>query len=664
MKRLLKWLSIIIGSLVLLILLAALVIPHLIDVQRYKPQIEEKVSEATGRPFTMGEDLKLSLFPWVGLSLSDVRLGNPPGFEEEEFLAVKSFQVEVKLVPLFSKDVQVRRFVLEQPRIVAVKQKDGRGNWEGLVGGEADVAAIEKKGARGLPLEAFAVDEFAIKEGSVIWIDHVSETRKEITHVNLLLKEVSLDRAIPMSFSAQVEDWPFSIQGQVGPVGTEPGKGRIALDVTVKALNQVETSVKGALANVTVDPTYDLAIQVAPFSLRELMASLGRDQALTTKDPTALSRIAFKTNVKGDSQSVSLSDGVVEVDQSRIDFSAAVQDFTKPRSIFTFKMDALDVDRYLPEGSEEGSTKEDSQGDGDEATAPGYEALRSIDLAGEADIGKILVSGVQFDNLHVEVSAREGIINVDPVGLQLYQGELSGKAALDVRQDVPRSQLEVHMADVQFLPILTRVSGKEFLEGVLQSDMTLLAQGDTQEDIKRTLNGKGEFLFRDGAIVGINLTEMIQNVKSAFGATGQGPKPRTDFSEFRIPFTITKGIMDTQNTTLVSPLVRITANGKADLVNEILNMRVVPKFVATLRGQGDAVRRAGVMVPVLVTGPFKSPVFSPDLAGMLKEQIMEEGIPGPEELKKLIKDKQKEKEAPKELQDKAKDILKGLRFGD
>ena len=138
-----------------------------------------------------------------------------------------------------------------------------------------------------------------------------------------------------------------------------------------------------------------------------------------------------------------------------------------------------------------------------------------------------------------------------------------------------------------------------------------------------------------------------------YAAAGQGPKPRTDFSEFRIPFTITKGIMDTQNTTLVSPLLRITANGKADLVQEILNMRVVPKFVATLRGQGDAVRRAGVMVPVLVTGPFKSPVFSPDLAGMLKEQIMQEGIPDPEELKRLIKGKQEEKEAPKELQDKA-----------
>jgi len=664
MKRLVKWLSIIIGSLVLLSLLAALVIPQLIDVQRYQPQIEKKVSEATGRSFTMGEDLKLSLFPWVGLSLSDVRLGNPPGFEEEEFLAVKSFQVEVKLVPLFSKDVQVRRFVLEQPRIVAVRQKDGRGNWEGLVGGEGDVAATEQKGAQGLPLKTFAVDEFAIKEGSVIWIDHVSETRKEITQVNLLLKEVSLDRAIPMSFSAQMENWPLSIEGQVGPVGTEPGKGTVALDLTVKALDEVETKIKGALVDVASDPKYDLAIQVVPFSLRELMANLGRDSALTTKDPKSLSRVAFKTNVQGDSQSVSLSEGLVEIDQSRVDFSAAVQDFTVPRITFALKMDALDVDRYLANRGEEGSAERDSEEEGDEAAASDYEALRALDLTGKVDIGEVLVSGVQLDNLHVEVAAKEGIIHVDPIGVQLYQGRLSGKAALDVRQDVPQTQLEVHMAGVQFQPVLSHFSGKNYLEGTLRADVTLSTQGDNADDIRKGLSGEGELLFTDGAIVGINLSEMVQNVKSAFGGTRPGPKPRTDFSEFRIPFTITKGIADTKNTILLSPLVRARARGKADLVKEILNMRIEPKFVATLRGQGDTVRRAGVMVPVLVTGPFEAPVFSPDLAGMLRGQIMEEGIPDPEELKKLIKDKQKEKEAPKELQDKAKDTLKGLRFGD
>ncbi len=664
MKRLLKWLATIIGCLVLLILLAALIIPHVVDVQRYKPHIERKVSEASGRPFSMGEDLKLSLFPWVGLSLSNVRLGNPPGFEEQEFLAVKSFQVQVKLMPLFSKEVQVRRFVLEQPRIVAVRQKDGRGNWEGLGGGEPEVATNGRKHPEGLPLETLAVDEFAIKEGSVIWIDHVAETRTEITHVNLLLEDVSLDRPIAMVFAAQVGNWPLSIQGQLGPVGTEPGKGRIALDFTIKALDRVETRLKGALVNVTADPTYELSVQVPPFSLRDLLASLGRDMALATKDPKALSRIAFQTNVKGDSHSVSLSEGIAEVDQSRIDFSAAAQDFTKPRITVAAKMDTLDVDRYLAAGREEGSAKRDPDGDRDKAAAPDYEALRGIDLAGKVDIVKVLVSGVQLDNLHVEVSAKEGIINADPVGVQLYQGQLSGKAALDVRRDMPQTQLDVQMADVEFQPILVHVSGKDFLEGVLQADVTLRAQGDNAEEFKKTLSGKGELLFRDGAIVGINLTEMVQNVKSAFGLTDQGPKPRTDFSEFRIPFAITKGIMDTENTTLVSPLVRVRAKGKADLVKEILNMRVEPSFVATLRGQGDSVRRAGVMVPVLVTGPFKAPVFSPDLAGMLKEQIMEEGIPDPEEWKKLIRDKQRQKESSKQLQDTAKDLLKGLRRGD
>ena len=278
--------------------------------------------------------------------------------------------------------------------------------------------------------------------------------------------------------------------------------------------------------------------------------------------------------------------------------------------------------------------------------------------------GKVLVSGVQLDNLHVELSAREGIINVDPAGVQLYGGQLSSKAALDVRQDSPQTQLEVHMADVQFLPILKHVSGKDFLEGDLKADVALRAQGDTAEDIKRSLNGKGELLFEDGAIVGINLTEMVQNVKRAFGDAGQGPKPRTDFSEFRIPFTVTKGVADTKNTALISPLIRIQAKGKADLVKEILNMRVEPKFVATLRGQGDSARRSGVMVPVLVTGPFKDPVFSPDLAGILKEQLMEDGVPDVEELKKLMKDKKTQQESQKQLEDTAKDLLKGLRFGD
>ena len=148
MSKSIKWLLIAVGALVALVLVAIIVIPMLVDVQKYKPQIEEKVSEATGRPFAIGGDLDLSIFPWVGISLSDLHLGNPPGFTEKNLLSVQSFEGRVRLIPLLSKDIQVKRFILKGPRIVLEKNKKGRANWQGLgkPATEKKEAVSEEKG--------------------------------------------------------------------------------------------------------------------------------------------------------------------------------------------------------------------------------------------------------------------------------------------------------------------------------------------------------------------------------------------------------------------------------------------------------------------------------------------------------------------------------------
>ena len=129
--------------------------------------------EATGRPFTVGDDLKLSLFPWAGISFSDLKLGNTDGFSEKEFVQVKSFEVRVKLLPLISKEVEIKRFVVNEPRIVLVKNKKGRGNWEqskqqqtaASKPGTADAPG----GAGGLPINALTVGNFSINNGTK-WI--------------------------------------------------------------------------------------------------------------------------------------------------------------------------------------------------------------------------------------------------------------------------------------------------------------------------------------------------------------------------------------------------------------------------------------------------------------------------------------------------------------
>jgi hypothetical protein len=123
-------------------------------------------------------------------------------------------------------------------------------------------------------------------------------------------------------------------------------------------------------------------------------------------------------------------------------------------------------------------------------------------------------------------------------------------------------------------------------------------------------------------------------------------KPRTDFTELRSPFSITDGLYETPETTMISPLLRVQAEGKADLVEETLAFRVEPKFVATIKGQGDTMERSGIMVPVLVSGTFSSPTFRPDLEGMIKQGIgelapklpeLKEGLQAPADLEERLK---------------------------
>ncbi|MGD9079256.1 MAG: AsmA family protein, partial [Desulfobacterales bacterium] len=174
MNKAIKWGLIICASLVVLVIAVLLIAPAFIDIRDYKPQLEEKVAEVTGRPFSLGDDLKLSLFPWAGISFSDLRLGNTPGFSEKELVTVKSFDVRVKLLPLISKDIQVKRFILNEPKITLVKNKKGQVNWvqpdaaKEKSGDEKTTKTPKSSAEAGLPIKDLTVGEFSIIDGSIV----------------------------------------------------------------------------------------------------------------------------------------------------------------------------------------------------------------------------------------------------------------------------------------------------------------------------------------------------------------------------------------------------------------------------------------------------------------------------------------------------------------
>jgi AsmA protein len=683
MNRTIKWVLIIGGGLMVVVVAALVLIPRFIDVKRYKPQIEAKVSKATGRTFTLGDDLRLSLFPWAGVTFSDLHLGSLPGFEEKDFVVVKSFDVRVKLFPLLFKDIQVKRFILNGARVVLETRKDGRVNWEFKAKSEPGVSkkvplevkkSSEDMTGTGLVLKGLTVGEFAVTDGSVVWLDHGKKTRKEISDVSLRLQDVSMDRPVRLTFSARLDNQLFSIQGSVGPTGKALGKGTIPLDLTANILGQMDVGLKGNVVDPAVRPKFDVDVQISPFSPRKLLGAMGKVFPVATSDPKALNLMALKAGIKGDAGMISVSNGVIDLDESKLNISMEAGNFSKPSVTFKCDLDKIDLDRYLPPPSQEKgmekqpktAAKQGKRAEKQPKTAAAqvkkktdYSLLRKLSIDGTVKIGNLKVKNAKIENVHFKLIGKNGVFNLRSMTMALYQGDLSGHGRFSVQKNVPRTNVQLTLKGVQAGPLFTDVLKKDFLEGNLKANINLTMTGDDAKQIKKTLNGNGDLLFKDGAIKGIDLAGMANNVKAAFGLAEKTEETgRTEFSELHAPFTVKQGLVNTANTTLISPLIRLTASGTADLVSENLDFRVEPKFVGTLKGQGDTQERSGLMVPVLVTGTFSSPKFRPDLESILKQKI-ERSLP---DLQKQLLPGDGQKGEPQDIGEQIKGLLKGLGF--
>lgn len=680
MKSVLKWLLIVGGVFFVIIVAAILIIPLFFDVNKYRPEIENQVVQATGRSFSLGEDIDLSIFPWVGVKVTDVRFGNPEGFDTEQMVRVDKFEVRLKVMPLLSKKIEVKTFVLDRPEIVLEKRKDGTANWENIgpekPAGKAQEPAAEKKTGKsgeGSPIQGLIVHKFAITNGKLIFIDQTAGTRKEIVDLNLILSDITLDKPVKIDFSAKLDNKPVSLTGTAGPIGSDPAKGVKTIDFVVKALDQLDMKVKGSISDPAGSQQFDLNIDVASFSPRKFMDGLGMEFPIKTSDPSVLNKVALKVRVKGNPANVNLSDGLLVLDDSNLKFSAAAKAFEKPDITFDLALDGINLDRYLPEpppSEGEKAAKPAESKPAAEDKPVDYTPLRKLVMDGKIKVGKLIANRATVEDIVVHVLAKNGIITVDPMDLKLYGGSVDSSLALNVQKDQPKTNLKLSAKGIQAGPLIKDAAQKELIEGTLTSDLDLYLTGDKPEMIKQTLNGKGQLLFTDGAIIGIDLADSVRNVKSKLGM-GEKPKekPRTDFAELKIPFTAQNGLTTIDGTSMISPLLRILVNGKVDLPKENLDVRVEPKFVATLKGQGDTKARSGVMVPVLITGNFASPKIRPDLKGLIgagpgdldTKAVQEKVMGSKEEQKKALEGKKEEiEEQTKDVKKQLKSVLPGL----
>jgi|GEM_PF-1421386 len=223
-------------SLILLVVVFALLVaaPFFIDANQYKSLIVDQAEKATGRHIEIGT-LHASLFPWVGLTLEDVHIANPKGFAAGDLLQVKSLDVQVVVMPLLRGQYEIKRFVLDTPKVNLSRAADGFSNWEDLLQASAaqpaggTVATNAPAAQQAAPageaqsgggiLAALSAQSLRMKDGEVHFSDALNGQNINLTAVNINVDDVQMQRPIGLKVSGALDGDAFALDGMVGPVG-------------------------------------------------------------------------------------------------------------------------------------------------------------------------------------------------------------------------------------------------------------------------------------------------------------------------------------------------------------------------------------------------------------------------------------------------------------
>ena len=186
-----------IGGIVLAVLIViAIVLPFLVNVNTFRPKLESEMSSALGRQVKMG-NLSLSIFSG-SVSADDISVADDPAFSKNPFVTAKSLKIGVEVMPLiFSKTLHVTGITLEQPQITLLSASNGKWNFSSIGSTSAPAAASQNSSAS--QGGALSVDKLNVNDGRLlIGMANSAEKPHAYEKVNVEVTDFAPRQTVPL----------------------------------------------------------------------------------------------------------------------------------------------------------------------------------------------------------------------------------------------------------------------------------------------------------------------------------------------------------------------------------------------------------------------------------------------------------------------------------
>lgn len=266
MVSIIKWFVRGLVGLLMVIALAVLLVPIFVDPNDYRDEIATLVKQQTGRDLAIEGDLNISVFPWLGIKTQELRLSQPIEIGGD-MVRVKTAQLRLKLLPLFSKRFEVDTIVLEQPMLELITLENGISSFRGLAGKSNTGEAIVTNGTdheAGLGgAAALVIQGVEISRANIVWDDRAAQQKVMLKDFSLITGNLLGEQYVPLKMTGAI----------VNAVSTDEvrielsGVGRINTTTSIADLRNLEANLQQGkqnievqVANLSFNPDYGVEV--------------------------------------------------------------------------------------------------------------------------------------------------------------------------------------------------------------------------------------------------------------------------------------------------------------------------------------------------------------------------------------------------------------------
>lgn len=567
--------------------------------------VADQVRAQTGRDLLIGGDIKITLWPVVGVSTGPVSFSNASWSDAGPMFAADSLSIGVNTAGLFGGDVRITNVEASSPTIRLEQRADGRANW--LFSAPrvpAEEAVPTTRGEDAKASSTFILERLDLANARLVYEAEGRETF-DLAGVNLSLDWPDPDGPARFDATAKPAGQPVRVQTEIdnfatwikgppqaatvdvsGPGGTVRFSGVAGLVGELAGTATITTPDTGAFL---------MALGLGPF---ELPRGLGRS-----------AKVATKITLTRDG-ALALRDTSLDLDGNLVTGAADITLGDVAQVNAQLRATALDLSALSGDRQErdQAAGETGSRVSGWSTTPVDASGLGSFngDISFEADSVRFGELQVGASRLFVTVDRARAVFDIRE--MQAYDGQVTGEFVVNNRTGLSVGG-QIAGRGVELNGMLDAMAGVSRLSGKSDLDLSFLGSGNSVDQIMNSLSGQGNLQVGRGVITGLDLDRLMRS--------GTGGGGTTVFDSLTATMAMTDGNLVNDDLLLLLPNFRAEGTGRVGLGPRDLDYLFTPAALRETTGSGLA-------IPVRIKGPWANLRITPDVEAAINLNLAEE----------------------------------------